>query len=149
MGPWGWQCGHDCLPCQPPLPRNTSETKPHQQTQLTIREKTEREPYFNSLSLGIHHHPLPAICAVKLHFLEALRSQCLKMQQPKSEKSLKFATPPHSLKRLWLNAESSSYSYIWESCLDNSKCVSLCIPVWFSWKMTSTLFFLSFYETVI
>lgn len=69
MGPWGWQRGHDCLPCQPPLPWNSTETKPHQQTQLTTREKTAREPYFNSLSFGIHHHPLPAICAVKLYFL--------------------------------------------------------------------------------
>lgn len=66
IGPWGWQRGHDCLPCQPPLPGNSTETKPHQRPQLTTKRETKRGQYFNSLPFVIHQHPLTAICAVKL-----------------------------------------------------------------------------------
>ncbi len=43
MGPWGWQHGHDCLLCQPPLPWNSTETEPHQRPQLTTKGERKRE----------------------------------------------------------------------------------------------------------
>lgn len=84
MRPWGWQRGHDCLLGWHSLPWNSTEAKPHQKPELTIRDK-KWECYFNSRRHAIHHRPLMTNCAVKLSFPRRNRNSSVKSIHKKSK----------------------------------------------------------------